>query len=482
MLETGRNCWRIERAERAALVVDAADYFRLVRQAMMEARSQILLIGWDFDTRIELVPEETDPAPTELGPFISWLPKQRPGLQVHILKWDVGAIKLLARGTTIFRLLAWIRRKDIHFKLDGAHAVGASHHQKIVVIDDSLAFCGGIDMTADRWDTRQHLGHDKRRRRPTTRRLYTPWHDATMAVDGDAASALGELARDRWHAAGGKPIAAPTAPGAGWPKGLKPMFEQVEVAISRTRGAHHGLAAIRENEALFVDQIASAQRYIYAENQYFASRRIGEAILKRLSGPGCPEIVIVNPVTGMAWLDDEAMSPARQRILDLIGKSPNADRFRIFHPVAEDGTEIYVHSKIFIVDDRILRVGSSNMNNRSMGLDSECDLTVDASYPGNAGAAKAIGRTVCDLVAEHLSVTADEVAAELGRTGSLIAAIAVLSRNPRRLVVLDPPEPNAAEKALADQEVLDPEGADAEFEPIARPGLLKGLRRFKRSR
>ena len=124
MLETGRNCWRIERAGRASLIVDAADYFRLVRQAMVSAERQILLIGWDFDTRIALLPKAADEGPTELGPFLSWLPKQRPGLEIHILKWDLGAIKLLGRGTTPLRLAWWAARNDIHFKLDGAHAPG----------------------------------------------------------------------------------------------------------------------------------------------------------------------------------------------------------------------------------------------------------------------------------------------------------------------------------------------------------------------
>ena len=128
--ETGRNCWRIVRAARAAVIVDAADYFRLVRQAMVAAETQILLIGWDFDTRIELLPKAPDEGPTELGAFLSWLPDQRPGLQVYILKWDLGAIKLLGRGTTALRLARWAARSDIHFKLDGAHAAGASHHQQ----------------------------------------------------------------------------------------------------------------------------------------------------------------------------------------------------------------------------------------------------------------------------------------------------------------------------------------------------------------
>ena len=186
------------------MIVDAADYFRIARQAMLRAKQQILLIGWDFDTRICLDYDADDGAPTELGEFLSWLPKHRPGVQVYILKWDIGAIKLLGRGTTVLRLLRWAASDQIHFKLDGAHARGASHHHKIAVIDDALAFCGGIDMTGDRWDTREHRDGDEHRRRPTTRRRYEPWHDATMAVDG----ARGRARWASWPATAGGPPAA----------------------------------------------------------------------------------------------------------------------------------------------------------------------------------------------------------------------------------------------------------------------------------
>jgi phosphatidylserine/phosphatidylglycerophosphate/cardiolipin synthase-like enzyme len=476
MLQTGRNCWRIERAQRAALIVDAADYFRLARQAMLKARSQILLIGWDFDTRIDLDTDEADEAPTELGAFITWLPKKTPGLQVHILKWDVGAIKLLGRGTTIFRLARWAASDNIHFKLDGVHPVGASHHHKIVVIDDRLAFCGGIDMAADRWDTREHRDKDPGRRRPTTRRRYDPWHDATMALDGPAAKALGDHARHRWKMAGGTPLRAPATRQPIWPKALKPMFREVDVAISRTRGAAPGQKPIREIEALFCDQIARARRFIYAENQYFASRKVGEAILKRLGEKDCPEIVIINPESGQGWLDDTVMGPARARLLRAIAEADRNGRFRIYSPLTKGGEGIYVHAKILIVDGELLRVGSANFNNRSMGLDSECDVTIDAALPANRAATAGIGAVLDDLLAEHLGATPRKVKAQRARLG-LIGAIEALRGRGRTLVPLDPGEPSELEKTLAETEALDPESAGEAFEPIARPGLLARLRR-----
>jgi len=463
------------------VIVDAADYYRLAKRAMLKARQQIILIGWDFDSRIFLDREAADDEPTEgipneLGRFIQWLADHRPELCIYILKWDVGALKLLGRGTTLFRLARWIWHKRITFKLDGAHPEGASHHQKILVIDDALAFCGGIDMTADRWDTREHCHHHPARRRPTTRRRYGPWHDATMAVDGDAARALGVLARERWTAAGGAELPAPFVGEDPWPPTLMPQFRNVSIAIARTRGAYEKRPEVRENERLFLDLIRSAGRFVYAENQYFASRVVAEAIAERLNERDGPEFVLVNPETANGWLEEEVMGAARAELLGSIGQVNGwRSRFRIYTPVNERGDDIYVHAKIMIVDDRVLRVGSSNMNNRSMGLDSECDLAVDAGYPGNAAAGPVIETIRVELMAEHLGIEAAQVRRVQSETGSLICTIERLRGSGRTLRIFKPPHPNAVKKKIARAEVLDPESAQQSFEPIAQHGLLRRL-------
>jgi phosphatidylserine/phosphatidylglycerophosphate/cardiolipin synthase-like enzyme len=439
------------------------------------------MIGWDFDTRI-ILDDADDEAPATLGSFISWMARHRPLVSVHILRWDWGATKLLARGTTIFRLINWARTPQVKFKLDAAHPLGASHHQKIVVIDDKLAFCGGIDMTATRWDTREHLDGDKRRKRPTTGRHYKPWHDATMAIDGAAAGALGALARERWTTAGGDPLSTPDAKGDPWPDELKPHFRDVEVGIARTRGAHEEISEIREIEALFVDMIARTRRYFYAENQFFASRVIAEAIAKRLAEPDGPEFVVVNPLTVEGWVEEEVMTPARTRLVQALQKQDPHGRLRIYTPVTKEGAEIYVHSKITIVDGELLRVGSANLNNRSMGLDSECDVLIDATRKANAGASGQIQPILYDLVAEHLAVDAVKVASHFATSGSLIGTIEELRGSGRTLVPLKIKEPNALESAIAEREALDPEGAGEYFEPQSRGGLLGRLRFWERSR
>ena len=448
---------------------------------MLKARQQIILVSWDFDTRIYLERDGHDQsddegAPTELGAFIQWLAKHRPDLCIHILKWDMGAIKLLGRGTTLLRLARWMLHPRIAFKLDGAHPVGASHHQKMLIIDDALAFCGGIDMTADRWDTRGHRPDDPRRRRPTTRRRYDPWHDATMAVDGDAAKALGELARTRWTNAGGQPLPVPEPAQDPWPDGLKPQFRDIPLGIARTCGECEEQEEVRENERLFLDMIRSAKRFVYAENQYFASRRIAEAIAQRLKEPDGPEFVLINPDTANGWLEEEVMGAARAELMRSLEQIDGGGRFRVYTPVNEAGEDIYVHAKIMIVDDRMLRVGSANMNNRSMGLDSECDIAIDAAHAAAADIGGTIADIRADLMAEHLGVEAADVQQVLAESGSLIQTVERLRGEGRTLRPFVPPEPNTLEKQIARSETLDPERPEELFEPLTRRKLLRGLK------
>lgn len=481
LLEPGRNCWRIEKAERAALIVDAKDYYRAAREAMLAARSQILLIGWDVDTRICLDPDADDGAPGYLGPLVSWLVKHRPELHIYILAWNGAAHKFLGRGSTIFRLMGWARHKRIHFKFDAVHPHAASHHQKIVVVDDCLGFCGGIDMTGSRWDTRAHRDDDPGRRRPTTGRRYPPWHDSTMAVDGDAAQALGDLGRLRWRVCTDRNVLpAGKTEERPWPDCLEPAFRDVDIAIARTRGTVADLAEIREIEALFVDMIEAAQSLVYIENQYFASRVVAEAVIRRLGEDEGPEFVLVAPISSQGWLDESVMGPARALLLEQVHAADRHGRFRIYTPVTHGGEDIYVHSKVMIVDDRLLRVGSANINNRSMGLDSECDLMLDAMRHPGRGFEAQIAAMRADLLAEHLDVAPHEVQRVLGETGSLVATVEALRGEGRSLVPYQADAPGPIAAQVAQSEALDPESGDQRFEPLA-PGKLTGRGGLHRS-
>lgn len=474
--------WRFARATRAHVVIDAAAYFNLMQRAMLGAHQRIHMIGWDFDTRVLLGPgrrwwnlSRDGSYPARLGPFIVWLCKRRPALQVRVLKWNFGALKFVFRGSMILDLLRWYFSRGIAFKFDSAHPLGCSHHQKIVVIDDKFAVCGGIDMTSDRWDTPEHLEDDPRRRRPYGTRLYGPWHDLTMLVEGPAAAALGELGRERWAQAGAPPL-TPCEPQeeSPWPDNLRAEFRDVEVGIARTRSAWGDLDEVREIENLYVEHILRARRFIYAESQYFASRAIAEAIARRMAMPDPPEVVLINPASAEGWLEQAAMDGARVRLCHAIREVDPDGRFRIYIPRNAAGTAIYVHSKMMIVDDEVVRIGSANMNNRSMGLDSEADLFIDALRPGNDHARAPIHRLRVALLAEHTGLDREQVATRLAEGWSMHAVIENAPTEGKRLDPFVLRELTDAEKAVADNTLLDPERPEELFEPLSkRRGLFR---------
>ncbi|MFM7027864.1 MAG: phospholipase D-like domain-containing protein [Chakrabartia sp.] len=471
--EQGRNCWQVGRASRAAVIVDADDYFAHLRAAMLAARERILMIGWDFDARIPLVRSALGPddPPAGLGDLILWIAQKHPSVKTHILKWDVGSLKMLGRGTTLLTAMRWALHPRIQFKLDGAHPPGCSHHQKIVVVDDALAFCGGIDTTGDRWDTRAHLPSDPRRRRPNGR-AYGPWHDITMAVDGEAAALLGRLGRDRWYRAGGQRLAPCALRRDLWPCGLDPQFNDLDLAISRTRADYQENGDVREIEAMVLDQIASARRFIYAENQYFTSRRIAEAIARRLAEPDPPEIFLVQPETADGWLEQQAMDGARVRLVRALRAKDPKHRFHLMVPYSADDLSIYVHAKLMIVDDLVLRVGSANMNNRSLALDSECDVTLRAEAAGDR-VSQAILRLRAGLLAEHAGLNPALVEAQLAAGKPMHALLGTSARGGRCLRPLPTPPLGSVEQFVADHEILDPESPEALFERPARRRLFR---------
>jgi phosphatidylserine/phosphatidylglycerophosphate/cardiolipin synthase-like enzyme len=482
--------WRYARAERASVIVDAEDYFLHMQEAMLAANRRIFLIGWDFDTRIHLMhgrkwwqrPFRRHTHPLRLGSFIGWLPRHRPNLDIRILKWRVSFLQMLARGTMFWDVARWARHKRITFKFDNAHPIACSHHQKIAVLDDRLAVCGGIDMTDKRWDTREHREDDPRRR-GVNRRQYTPWHDATMMMEGEVAAALAELGHARWERAGGGDLPEIEASTESlWPEKLPVQFENVEVGIARTRAKFRDCEEVNEIEALYVRQIRAAKRFIYAESQYFASRAVAEAITARLQEPDPPEIVIVHPANADGWLEQQAMDHSRAALVRAIDEADPEDRFSLWMPYTGE-TPIYCHAKLMIIDGTILRIGSANLNNRSMGLDSECDVFVDADRPGNDHAANPIAALRCSLLAEHLGLREEDMSQLLDRYPSMREMIENEgTAQGRHLKRYRPPELTEAQRKLAESQLLDPERPDDMFEPFAKGGLFRQGSRLARMR
>ncbi|GJF08122.1 phospholipase D/transphosphatidylase [Mycolicibacterium cyprinidarum] len=461
LLNPGRTCWRVERADQFAPIVDGADYFRHCKAAMLRAHRRIILIGWDFDTRIDFEKDgKTLPGPNQFGVFLSWLLWKRPSLEVYLLKSNLrllSAFDDLWYGIAPVSLLNRLSTKRLHFAVDGAHPIGSVHHQKIVVVDDVIAFCGGIDLTLERWDTPEHLPDSRFRRE--LRRSYGPRHEVAAVVDGTAAEALGELARARWHTATGQSLKPVEVSHLAWPSGLEPSLRDVDVGIARTLPELDERSEIREVEALNLAAIAAARHTIYLENQYLASRTLADALARRLKEPDGPQIVIILPRNSESLLEEHSMDSARYLLLQMLWAADQHQRLGVYWPEDDGGTPIYVHSKILVTDDRLLRIGSSNLNNRSMGFDSECDLALEAGPDTceHDEIRDVITSLRNQLVCEHLGSSLEDFEGAVQQHGSFLNAIDALRGTGRTLRQFT--EDTIANEAslLAENDLMDPD-------------------------
>ncbi|PKN30733.1 MAG: hypothetical protein CVU64_01935 [Deltaproteobacteria bacterium HGW-Deltaproteobacteria-21] len=483
ILKEGRNCWRILPAARTAFLVDGASYFDAFFRSALKAEKSILITGWDIDSRIRLFPEnEREGFPAVLSEFLLALAKRKKKLQIHILGWDFAAIYVFERELfPVFRL-PWRKHRRIHFYLDGKHPLGGSQHQKVIVIDDSIAFVGGMDLTKGRWDTPDHQVYNPRRVDPNGK-LYGPFHDVQMAVDGEAARALGDLVRARWHRARGKVIRPPEKPGSDpWPAELAPALRDIPVALVRTEPAYNGRGAVKEVETLYMDSFGAAREFIYMENQYLSSFSIGKALAENLRKEKGPEIVLVLRA-GSEWLEETTMGVFRAKLLARIREADVHGRLKVYYPTAPgiDGRGINVHSKLMVVDDTFVRVGSSNLSNRSMAVDAECDLAFESL--GQERIEKTIRDFRTSLLCEHLGVRSEEFHRTFAAEGSLIKAVEKLRGGSRTLVPFPKEELSWTSDLLPDTtidpiEPIDPEKLLYEFMPeeVSRKGPRKLLR------
>ena len=198
LLQPGQTCWRTAKATRAAVILDSQDYFAAAKAAMLKARRSIYLLGWAFDPLTQLTPDATGGGPVDdrAGPFLRELACQ--GLDVRVLIWKSALPVAASQHFFPHRAKRCFRGTPAHFRLDEAVPLGACHHQKVLVIDDALGFCGGGDFATDRWDSTSHLDGDQRRHMPSGG-VHDPRHEVMMMVEGEAAAMLGDLCRLRWE-------------------------------------------------------------------------------------------------------------------------------------------------------------------------------------------------------------------------------------------------------------------------------------------
>lgn len=466
VLRPGETCWRTARADRAAFLVDTQAYFTAVFDALQKARRSVLLLGWGFDPRTRLFPDGYDGPddPDEVGRILIELARARPELDVRLLIWRSAFAIAAQQEFFPHKARRWFKNTPVKFRLDDQVPFGACHHQKVLVIDDRVAFCGGGDIAVDRWDTPSHHDDDPRRIMPD-QDYHAPRHEVMMLVDGPAAKALADLVRDRWKTGAGETLEAPEdAGGDPWPEHVPPALTNVEVGIARTVPAWKRQAEVDEIRKLTLASIAEARTTIYLENQYFTSPMITEALAARLAEPDGPEVVLVSTGRAPSWFDHLTMDRARGAMIWRLRAADVFGRFRAFWPATARGETVIVHSKTSVFDDRIARVGSANLNNRSGGFDTECELAVDTD---DEETRQAIAAFRDRLVGHFMGYTGDAVAKARADCGGLVGAIDTLNRD-GRLQPIEPPKVTGFGEFVAKYHLGDPQDPRDSWNPGRR--------------
>jgi phosphatidylserine/phosphatidylglycerophosphate/cardiolipin synthase-like enzyme len=415
---SAETAWRIHDHAESALLIDGRDYFRAFYAAAAKARRSILLLGWQFDSDVELlrgddVPRGLGPSDVELLSVLQRLCRHRADLDVRILAWDFSLVYALEREVLQKLHFETVMSERFLFQWDATVPIGGSHHQKVAIIDGEVAFLGSQDICHARWDDSTHRLDNEHRHSRGAR--HQPYHEVQVAVTGEPARSLVDLFVARWQCATGERldrerlIARRGSVLGSLPVSL--VMPPARLGLARTIPAVTGRPAVQEVAALFVGAIARAQHLVYLETQYLTSRAVCDALIDRMRDRSRPrlEVVILLPQKPERLREELTISVAQAlslRTLDAAAKV-YGHALGVYNAVAggdEDGAVyVYIHSKLAIVDDDVFVVGSANLTNRSMTIDSEIVAAYEAS-PNDDELRSAIRQARVRLLAEHLGL------------------------------------------------------------------------------
>ncbi len=396
MNDIWNKTWSNAFAHRLSFLIDGKAYFDALALSIEQARHSISILGWDVDPRIQLQPGQSTES---LKSLLIRVVQNNPQLHVRIVAWDFKLFYFREREFSDLTTSSLGGHERIQFVYDDGLPLEASRHEKMIVIDDQIAYLGGIDLSHGRWDTPAHAREDWRRRGPDGTE-YPPHHDIQVMFDGPAARACGQYFRERWKQVTDMEIDdIPPVSEKRWP--IKRVdFANTRLGIIRTKAAYGVQPAIREIESTVRELLEHASRRVFIEGQYLTSELVAEQLKKLLRQPEGPEIIILLPEASSSWIEKATMTFLQIRVLEELKQADRFQRLGAYCPknllMNKEGC-LHIHSKLLIVDDRWILFGSANLTNRSLGLDSELNIVFESD-------SSEVLLLAHRLLAEHLGV------------------------------------------------------------------------------
>src|SRR5712692_6479697 len=249
------------------VLIDGADALQAMAVAIAEARSHVHITGWHITPTFAMTRGER---PVVLKAVLAEVAARIP---VRVLIWAGVPVPVMQpwRGDVRNIRGQLIAGTRIQCALDARERPMHCHHEKTILIDDRIAFVGGIDLTnfnGDRWDTPDHPP-----------RGAVGWHDVAARIAGPAVQDVAENFAMRWAATTGEklPAVAPPAPAGDIelqivrtvPDGMYPQLRRGEFRILES----------------YLRALRAAQRFIYLENQFLWSPEILAVLREKLARP-----------------------------------------------------------------------------------------------------------------------------------------------------------------------------------------------------
>jgi phosphatidylserine/phosphatidylglycerophosphate/cardiolipin synthase-like enzyme len=378
--------------------VDGQETFRLIYEKIHQAKTCIYIANYDLDPALRFV-RKSDPLAGRTGHHHEAYPlqdllveKAREGVEVKIIVWEPRLVLRLLPGAdergidgradevNVINEIA--ERYGISEKLmvridNTAPTITSAHHEKIVIVDNKTGFCGGLDLSRGKWDTSSHE-YDN----PLRDANSEPWHDVQAMVNGPVVWDLIYHFHQRWAYSQSRSF-----------RQAKRLQIRSNYTNRSSQGSVQAVALRTWNEldrhggikAWYAAMFRKAKRSIYIENQFPFQNSFATRLLEnRLQEERDLKVIIVSPMEpnlpGLigSMIAKMSVNDVKDNLAAL--RRAGEGRVKTYSLVSQHATigakrrQIYVHSKVMVVDDKWVTVGSANIDKNGFKDSSELNL------------------------------------------------------------------------------------------------------------